>query len=261
MTVFPPPPSGRLRPVASPRGRLLLLAMLPVLLSLAGCAGLGLSVSSEGRQRCERQAVAGSGGLAAPLQGWLARRRCLGAIEAVLKGERAEQVRQRQRRLDEAVRRCLADRQRLLSDLAQLRQEELELSLLRPELYVPAKAPPVYDEAMESRYTQADRDLDRQRYDKELAAWTDREVPRRLAWEAEHGARLAQAQARLDRLAGSLRARHPDLFITATGIEVREPVLERLKRCQRQELEADQPLSPARPLPPAILRWRIISAP
>jgi hypothetical protein len=235
--------------------------MLPLLLSLAGCAGLGLSVSPEGRQRCERQAPAGGGGLAAPLQGWQAKRRCLAGIEAVLKGERAEQVRQRQQRLDQAVRRCQADRQRLLSDLAQLRQEELELSLLRPELYVPAKAPPTYDEAMESRYTQTDRDLDRQRYDKALAAWTDREVPRRLAWEAEHGARLAQAQARLDRLAASLRGRHPDLFTTATGIEVREPVLERLKRCQRQELNSAQSGLPARPLPPAILRWQPFHAP
>lgn len=243
MTVFSLPPA----PLSgSGRPRLAWALLLPLLLGLTGCAGLGLRLSPEAVRRCERQAVPTGAGLTAPLQSWLARRRCLRGIEAVLTAERAEQRRQRQRRLEQAVRRCQADRERLLADLAQLRQEELELSVLRPELYVPAKGPPAYDEATESRYTQTDRDLDRQRYERELAAWSEREVPRRLAWEAEHGGRLARAQARLDRLASSLRRRHPDLFITPTAIEVREPELERLKRCDPAELAAALPEPPPR---------------
>lgn len=238
MTVFSLPPAA---PSGYGRPRLAWALLLPLLFGLAGCAGLGLRVSPEGVRRCEQQLAPGERGLAAPLQSWQARRRCLRGIDAVLTAERAEQRRQRERRLDQALRRCQADRARLLADLAQLRQEELELSVLRPELYVPAKGPPAYDEAMESRYTQADRDLDRQRYERELAAWSEREVPRRLAWEAEHGGRVARAQARLDRLASSLRRRYPDLFITPTAIEVREPELERLKRCDRAELAADLP--------------------
>lgn len=222
------------------------LLLLALMLSLGGCAGLGLSVSPQGRERCRRQVAEGAAGLMAPLQNWRAQRRCLAGVEAVLATERSALRRLWQQRLDQAVRQCQAERQQLLADLSQLRQEELELSVLRPENYVPAKGPPVYDEAMEARYTQTDRDLDRQRYDRELAAWSEREVPRRLAWEAEHGARLARAQARLDRLATSLRRRHPDLFLTPTGIEVREPVLERLQRCDRSELAAALPGQPPR---------------
>jgi hypothetical protein len=229
------------------------LPLLALALCLAGCSDIGLRVSSEGRQRCAGQAPAAGAAAGAfpggPLQGWLAQRRCLAGIEAQLAVERAAVRRQRQQRLEAATLRCREERERLRRDLASLEALVQEVSLVRAELYAPAKAPPTYDEAMEARFSQTDRNLDRERYDKELAAWSEQEVPRRRAWEAEHALRLERVQDRLDGLAASLRRRHPALFTTPTGIEVNEPVRQRLQGCRPADLASslllETPAAPA----------------
>lgn len=229
------------------------LPLLALALCLAGCSDIGLRVSSEGRQRCAGQATAAGAAAGAfpggPLQGWLARRRCLAGIEGQLAVERAAVRRQRQQRLETAVLRCREERERLRRDLASLEALVQEVSLVRSELYAPAKAPPTYDEAMEARFSQTDRNLDRERYDQELAAWSEQEVPRRRAWEAEHALRLERVQGRLDGLAASLRRRHPALFTTPAGIEVNEPVRQRLQGCRPADLASslllETPAAPA----------------
>jgi hypothetical protein len=201
------------------------LPLLVLALCLAGCSDIGLRISSEGRQRCAAQA-----------QGWLAQRRCLEGIEAQLAVERAAVQRQRRQRLEAARLRCRAEAERLRQDLASLEALVQEVTGVRAELYAPAKAPPAYDEAMEARFSQTDRNLDRERYEKELATWTEQEVPRRRAWEAEHALRLQRVQGRLDAVASSLRQRHPDLFTTPGGIEVNEPARQRLQGCRESDL-------------------------
>ena len=200
-------------------------SLLVLVLCLAGCSDIGLRISTEGRQRCAAQA-----------QGWLAQRRCLEAIEAQLAVERAAVQRQRQQRLAAARLRCRDEAERLRQDLASLETLVQEVTRLRAELYAPAKAPPVYDEGMEARFSQTDRNLDRERYEKELASWTEQEVPRRRAWEAEHALRSQRLQGQLDALASSLRRRHPDLFTTPAGIEVNEPARQRLQGCREEDL-------------------------
>lgn len=229
------------------------LLLLALTLCLAGCSDLGLRVSGEGRQRCSHQAAPVSVGLLAPLQSWWAQRRCLEGIEARLSAERTAVQRQRQQRLAAAVQRCRQERGLLQADLAALEEAVLEVTAVRGELYAPVKPPPVYDEAMEERFSQTDRNLDRERYEKELAAWSEREIPRRRAWEAERALRLQRAQARLDGLAAGLRRRHPDLFTTYGGIEVSQPALQRLQRCRPADLASALLLEtpPAPPAPPA----------
>jgi hypothetical protein len=144
--------------------------------------------------------------------------------------------RQRRQRLEAARLRCRAEAERLRQDLASLEALVQEVTGVRAELYAPAKAPPAYDEAMEARFSQTDRNLDRERYEKELATWTEQEVPRRRAWEAEHALRLQRLQGRLDAVASSLRQRHPDLFTTPAGIEVNEPARQRLQGCRESDL-------------------------
>lgn len=125
---------------------------------------------------------------------------------------------------------CLQRREDLLQGLADLRRAEAVLADERATIPPPLPPAPIWDEATEQRYSKADQELDRQRYEQELAAWSrlrsdgrDRIAQQRL--------RLSQAQQRLNRQAKLLHKRYPGLFTAPTSIEVRPQELERLSRC------------------------------
>lgn len=130
----------------------------------------------------------------------------------------------------QAARQCLQRRQALQEGLAELRRAEAALADQRAAAPPPASAPPVWDEAMEQRFSQADQELDRQRHEQELEAWRQRRADRQVLIDAQRQ-RLEQAQQRLDRQAQLLRRQYPDLFTAPTSIELKPQELERLNRC------------------------------
>lgn len=139
----------------------------------------------------------------------------------------AELNRQQQQ---QALRQCQQRRDDLLAGLAELRRAEAALADQRSMVPPPLSAPPVWDEEKEQRYSEVDQELDRQRYEQELAVWRQRQAERQ-AVVAEQRQRLAEAQQRLDRQAQLLQQRYPGLFTAPTSIEVKPQELERLSRC------------------------------
>lgn len=140
-------------------------------------------------------------------------------------GAQAESLKQQQ-----VARQCLQRRQALQEGLAELRRAEAALAEQRAAAPPPASAPPVWDEATERRFSQADQELDRQRHEQELEAWRQRQADRQALIAAQRQ-RLEQAQQRLDRQAQLLRRQYPDLFTAPTSIELKPQELERLNRC------------------------------
>lgn len=129
-----------------------------------------------------------------------------------------------------AVRQCRQRRQDLLEGLAELRRAEVALAEARLLSVPPLGAAPVWDEAREQRYSQVDQELDRQRYEQELAAWQQRQAERQPLIARQRQQQEA-AQLRLDRQAQALQQRYPGLFSAPTSIEVKPQELERLTRC------------------------------
>jgi hypothetical protein len=128
------------------------------------------------------------------------------------------------------LRQCQQRRRELMQDLADLRRAEAELADRRAELPPPLPSPPVWDEAAEQRYSQVDQELDRQRYEQDLAAWQQRRADHR-ARVALQRQREAPAQQRLNDQAQRLQQRYPGLFTAPGSIEIRPQELERLSRC------------------------------
>jgi len=143
---------------------------------------------------------------------------------------RSPQVEIRRQRQQLAARQCQVRREDLLAGLAELRRAEGALAELRALASPPAAPPPVWDEEKEQRYSQADQELDRQRYEQELAAWRQRQAGRQAVIDQQRQ-RLDAAQRRLDRQAQRLRRDYPGLFTGPTSIEVKPQELERLSRC------------------------------
>ena len=141
----------------------------------------------------------------------------------------SETVRQPQQQ-QLAVRQCRQRRQDLLEGLAELRRAEVALAEARLLSVPPLGAPPVWDEAREQRYSQVDQELDRQRYEQELAAWQQRQADRYVLIARQRQQQEA-AQLRLDRQAQALQQRYSGLFSAPTSIEVKPQELERLTRC------------------------------
>lgn len=131
----------------------------------------------------------------------------------------------------EAARRCAQRRDALLAGLAELRRAERDLAAERAALPPPAAAPPVWDEAREQRYRPEDRELDRERHERDLAAWRQGEAERLASWRERQAGRETRAQERLDRLSRALHRRAPALFTGPTSIEVKPQELARLNRC------------------------------
>ncbi len=129
-----------------------------------------------------------------------------------------------------ALRQCQQRRQELLQGLAELRRAEALLADERAAPLPPLPAPPIWDEAREQRFSQVDQQLDRQRYEQQLAAWKQLRAERRAEID-EQRLRLTQAQQQLDRQAQRLQTRYPGLFTGPTSIEVKPQELERLSRC------------------------------
>ena len=139
-------------------------------------------------------------------------------------------LREQNKQQELAARQCRKRRQELLQDLAELRRAEAVLADERAAPLPSLPAPPIWDEAAEQRYSKVDQELDRQRYEEELAAWKRLRAERRAGIDAQR-LRLAQAQQRLDRQAQRLQKRYPGLFTGPTSIEVKPQELERLSRC------------------------------
>lgn len=131
----------------------------------------------------------------------------------------------------QSAHQCIRQRQDVETRLASLRRAEWELAQLRGASPPWSRPRPVWDEQLEQRYSPADQELDRQRYERELAAWEASEARARAEWRQRHALRLDAAQERLDRFAAGLRRDHPDLFTGPLSIEVNPPVLARLQRC------------------------------
>lgn len=138
---------------------------------------------------------------------------------------RRQQQQQRQRQ-QLAARQCLQQREVLLEGLAELRRAEASLAEQRVLAPAPTEQPPVWDEEKESRYSEVDQELDRQRYEQDLAAWRQRQAASSLQRQ-----RLDAAQQRLNRQAQLLQQRYPGLFTGPASIEVRPQELARLSRC------------------------------
>lgn len=128
------------------------------------------------------------------------------------------------------ARQCQQRRRELLEGLEELRRAEAVLAEERAWSAPSLPPPPVWDEIAEQRYSLVDQELDRQRYEQELAAWTRRRDDQRIVVEQRRQA-LSQAQQRLNAQARRLRQRDRDLFTGPTSIEVKPQVLERLSRC------------------------------
>lgn len=135
-----------------------------------------------------------------------------------------------QRQTQQAELACRQRRQELIDGLAELRRAEAALAEQRAAVPPALPAAPVWDEATEQRYSQADQELDRQRYEQELVAWQRRRADVQSVIAAQRQ-RQALAQQRLDRQARLLQQRYPGLFTGPTSIEVRPMELERLSRC------------------------------
>ncbi len=138
----------------------------------------------------------------------------------------AEALREQNRQQELAARQCRKRRQELQQDLAELRRAEAVLAEERAVPLSPLPAPPIWDESAEQRYSKVDQELDRQRYEQELAAWNQLR-----AGTEDQRLRLTQAQQRLDRQAQRLQKRYPGLFTCTTIIEVKPQEQERLNRC------------------------------
>lgn len=140
--------------------------------------------------------------------------------------ETLRQQQQQRQRLQLAARQCRQRRDELLQGLVELRRAEAALAERRALVPAPASAPPVWDEEKESRFSQVDQELDRQRYEQELAAWRQRQAVSALQRQ-----RLDAAQQQLNRQAQRLQQRYPGLFTGPASIEVRPQELARLSRC------------------------------
>ena len=126
---------------------------------------------------------------------------------------------------------CRQSSQTLRAELAALRQAERRLSRVKQQSQPLLSAPPVWDEALEERFSEQDQELDRQRYERQLALWRQQQDEGLQAWERRHRLELAEAQRQLNARARNLRRQHHDLFTGATSIEVNPAVLARIQRC------------------------------
>jgi len=132
----------------------------------------------------------------------------------------------------EQARLCRQTSRTVSSELAALRQVERRLSGLRQEVDPGASSPaPLWDGAREQRYSEQDRDLDRQRYERQLAAWQRQQAAGRQAWDGRHRRELAGAQSELNARSRRLRRLRPNLFTGPTSIEVNPAVLDQILRC------------------------------
>ena len=132
----------------------------------------------------------------------------------------------------EQARLCRQTSRTVSSELAALRQVERRLSGLRQQGDPGSSSPaPLWDEAREQRYSDQDRELDRQRYEREWAQWQQQQATGRQAWEGRHRRELAGAQSELNARSRRLRRLRPNLFTGATSIEVNPAVLDQILRC------------------------------
>ncbi len=126
---------------------------------------------------------------------------------------------------------CRQTSRKVSAELAALRQAELRLSRLRQQGESAASHPPVWDEALEQRYSEQDRELDRQRYEGQLALWQQQQAESQQAWEPRHRQQLADAQSQLNARARTLRRLRHDLFTGPSSIEVNPVVLAQIQHC------------------------------
>ncbi|MEB3263412.1 MAG: hypothetical protein VKJ66_03465 [Synechococcus sp.] len=226
----PPSPAGRCRrPLA-----LLLGLGLPALLGGCGLAGLG--VSEAGRQRCRSQAAA------APLllRPWR-ELRCLPGIDRQLAAEasrRREQQEQAERERKAQLARCREQGPALAALVEAWRRTEQELADLRLERYRPLPPPPPIDEERESRYRPEDQELDRERYESDLAAWRQQEGERRARWQARQRAQEATLRERQRQDLAALRKLQPAVL---RGDRLDEAAVLRHTRCADQNPRAAAP--------------------
>lgn len=130
-----------------------------------------------------------------------------------------------------ALKQCLNLRDRLHSQLRELRQAERTLARLRTAPMPPTPGRPIWDEEKERRYSQEDQEIDHQQYLSELAAWRERDQARWDAWQQRRTPDIGAAQQRLNQLSRQLHQSHPVLFTGPGSIEVRSEELARLSRC------------------------------
>jgi hypothetical protein len=216
------------------------IALLALLVLLAGCGSGQAPVSERGQARCRSRGAEAANGFARHQ----AYRRCLASIEAELAEEARTAARlqaaasARKNQAVQTVQRCRNRRQQILALLASLRRTEAELAATKRETYPSMPAPPPWDETRESRYRLEDQELDRHRHEDAVAAWQRREAAGRAAWETGRGQRQDQAQERLNQTARQLRQLEPALLSGPGSIEVDPAVARRLRSCEPGELAA-----------------------
>jgi hypothetical protein len=127
---------------------------------------------------------------------------------------------------------CLREGPALEAQMAELRRSEAQLANVKEEAYRPQSSPPRWNEDQESRFRPEDRDGDWQTYLQAREEWTRKESGHRAQWQADHARRLAEAQARLNQLARSLRDQQPDLFTGPGSIEFNPVAVRRLRECE-----------------------------
>lgn len=208
---------------------MLLLGLgLPALLGGCGLAGLG--VSEAGRQRCRSQVAAAP----LPLRPWQ-ELRCLPGIDRQLAAEasRRRQEQERDEREHKAqLALCRTQREALLPLVEAWRRSEQELADLRLERYRPLPPPPPIDEERESRYRPEDQELDRERYENDLAAWRQEEGARRARWRSRQRAREATLRDRQRQDLAALRKLQPAVL---RGDRLDEAAVVRHTRCADKE--------------------------
>ena len=86
----------------------------------------------------------------------------------------------------QALARCQRERAAALESQRQRQQVQNELQKLRAETFIPPAKPTPIDPELAQRYTQEDRDLDEERYQRSLRDWEQLHAERYRLWLADH---------------------------------------------------------------------------
>ena len=116
-----------------------------------------------------------------------------------------------QRRL--AHERCIQQRSTLTQLINAIDADQLAQKSIAGQVYRPTTQPAAPDPELASRFSQLDRELDQERYLKEMAAWNALETQRRNVWQQDQRQRQQRVNQRLDARLQELTTLDPTLVI------------------------------------------------